>query len=60
MERLYTVKELAEANWFPKKERTIRNMVYFGQLRSYQAEGKGNHIRIPESAVKEYLKSIEK
>lgn len=61
MERLYSIKELANANWFPHKERTIRKLIQAGKLKVLMTttEGKGNYYKFKESDVKKYLDSLK-
>jgi len=64
-EKLYTVNELSEANWFPYRTRTIYKLIKAGDLKSLRSktcsDKNSNYtfLRIKETAVQDFLQKFE-
>lgn len=61
-EKLYSVQELHQADFFPFKEGTIRKLMKEGKLKAINVAVTGNKsiLRIKESEVKRFIKKILK
>ena len=60
-DKLYTVKELSNADWFPHRERTIWKQIKDKKLSVINANitGRSAVFLIKESEVERYLKTLE-
>jgi len=61
MEKLYRLRELTNADWFPYKDRTIRKLIKDGRLKALDTSTGGNMpvYMVKQSEVERFLKSLE-